>query len=207
MRWAPRNHHPVSTVLMHARRAMEPAFVRAAAATAAISSAARMSRSAVSTALDRGNALRATALAIRNTIGEMAHEDATMDAADPPPGEPEGVICLACYRSGFCARCKGNGRVQLVGVPASSIPCPDCGGTGVCPECDGTGRITETPVKFDPHMCFTCRGTGFCERCNGNGRYFYRGGHALVDCLLCAGSGSCSECDGTGRVLPQTEDD
>ncbi len=122
-----------------------------------------------------------------------------MDAAHPPYGEPEGVICLACYRSGFCTRCKGNGRVQLAGVSAS-IPCPDCGGSGVCPECDGTGRIKDSPVKFDPNMCFTCRGTGFCERCRGNGRYLVHGITRLVLCTVCDGSGACRSCDGTGRV-------
>ena len=143
MPWPSSNDIGAHPSVIYVRHAVEVAFVRAAVAMAAMSSAARMSWSAVSTALGRVNVLHATAPGTRNTTGE----DATMDAANPPR------------------------------------------------------------AKYNPDMCFTCRGTGFCERCNGNGRYFYRGGHALVDCLLCAGSGSCSECDGTGRVLPQTEDD
>jgi DnaJ-class molecular chaperone len=48
--------------------------------------------------------------------------------------------CLACYGSGFCNRCKGNGRYVPHGSHAFR-PCHDCAGSGVCPECDGTGRV------------------------------------------------------------------
>ena len=140
MRWAPRNYHTASMVLMRARRAMEPAFVRAAAATAAISSAARMSRSAVSTALARVNVRRATALSTRNTIGEMAHEDATTDAADPPRSKYEPDLCLACSGAGFCVRCGGDGRFIPRGL-AAIYDCPRCDGSGACVECGGSGCV------------------------------------------------------------------
>src|SRR5918998_4891026 len=97
-----------------------------------------------------------------------------MELHDPANYKPAPDTCLACYHSGFCGRCKGNGRIQLGGT-GPSIACPNCGGSGVCPDCDGTGRLKDPPVKFDPNMCFTCLGTGFCERCNGNGRYLVRG--------------------------------
>lgn len=48
--------------------------------------------------------------------------------------------CLACYGSGFCALCKGNGR-YLARSTNALRDCNDCAGSGVCPECDGTGRV------------------------------------------------------------------
>ncbi len=128
-----------------------------------------------------------------------------MDRHDPANYKPAPDTCPACYRSGFCARCKGNGK-HTVGGTRLLIRCRDCTGSGVCPECDGTGRIKETP---DPNSCTSCNGSGFCPWCNGNGRCLVQRqqSKALVNCLHCDGSGACAACEGTGRVLPEAEDD
>ncbi len=136
---AGRNDIGAHPSLNPARRAMKVAFVCAAVAPGAISSAARMSWSAVSTVLARVNVLRATVRGTRNTIGETAREDATMDAAGPPHGTYDPDMCFTCRGTGFCERCNGNGRFYR-GMHAL-VDCFLCAGSGNCSECDGTGRI------------------------------------------------------------------
>src|SRR3712207_4692072 len=125
-----------------------------------------------------------------------------MDRHDPANYKPAPDTCLACYHSGFCGRCKGNGRIHL-GRTGPSIACPNCGGSGVCPECDGTGRIRDKPklplVKQDLDACWACDGTGFCSRCKGNGHYLVHGRDVsvLVECAVCDSSGACRSCEGT----------
>ncbi len=63
-----------------------------------------------------------------------------MDAADPPGSRHDPSICWSCRGSGFCDRCKGNGRYQVRGLDRW-FDCRDCAGSGECAECDGTGRI------------------------------------------------------------------
>ena len=63
-----------------------------------------------------------------------------MDAADPPRGKLDPDMCFACSGTGYCARCKGNGRYIPRGMQAI-VACSDCAGSGECPECDGSGRV------------------------------------------------------------------
>jgi len=124
------------------------------------------------------------------------------------PSDPD--TCLACNRSGHCARCKGKGR-YVIDIRGAHLllRCHDCRGSGVCPKCDGTGRIKQLPDpprgKLDPELCSTCLGTGFCPWCHGDGHYIPSGRQAIIKCDRCDGSGACRSCAGTGRVRTETE--
>ena len=65
---------------------------------------------------------------------------APMDAEESDRGEFVFDRCRACDGTGYCSRCKGDGR-YLSGATNILVECSICGGSGACPICYGTGRL------------------------------------------------------------------
>ena len=63
-----------------------------------------------------------------------------VDAADSARSQHDPSTCQPCRGTGFCVRCKGNGRYAVRGTKLW-VDCMDCAGSGECPECNGTGRV------------------------------------------------------------------
>ena len=50
------------------------------------------------------------------------------------------TACVACYGTGDCGRCHGEGPDPESGAPDQ---CRECNGTGICTACCGTGDVDE----------------------------------------------------------------
>ncbi len=62
-----------------------------------------------------------------------------MDAEESDRREFVFDLCWACDGTGFCSRCKGNGR-YLSGATNILVECSICSGSGACRICSGTGH-------------------------------------------------------------------
>eukprot|EP00698_Gefionella_okellyi_P004745 TRINITY_DN14350_c0_g1_i1.p1 TRINITY_DN14350_c0_g1~~TRINITY_DN14350_c0_g1_i1.p1 ORF type:complete len:251 (-),score=15.86 TRINITY_DN14350_c0_g1_i1:121-801(-) len=100
--------------------------------------------------------------------------------------------CSVCTGGGWCARCKGHGRIRDAGATHITT-CKACNGDAVCIHCLGHG------VRL-PKCGLCVQATGKCDYCGGSRRVMRPGSTVKSACPICRGSGKCRRCNGTAII-------